>query len=476
MANCKVFTSAEYATELLDQIGYCTNLFGKRVLENSCGEGSILSLVVDRYIAWCESEQLEISSIRAGLERDIVGVEIDRKTAEVCCKKLDSIAYSHGIKAIDWKIIVDDYLNYTFDNKFDFILSNPPYITYRDIPKNDQSFIRQKFTSCKNGKFDYYYAFIEKSVCNELAENGKAAFIVPSSMYKNVFASNLRNLIKLKITKVYDYTSMNKFPDATTSSTIGHFEDKGSTSLIYYDVKNERQLLIDKTKLSDKWIFEIKDKTMPTIRFGDYFDVHNSIATLCNEAFILEDYFEKDGFYISSYNENDRVESSLVKPAFSLKNERRKTRKKISIIYPYSSNSSNVRFEKKYFEETYPYACAHLSLFKNKLDARAIDKQLNWFEYGRFQSIPNVLNDKLVLPVIFSQNISVARLDENAICIAGMFVTKKKESIHTLDEAKVLLEGKEFRDYLNVIGISTTGMSKRVSVRDIENYSFRSWP
>ena len=35
---------------MLDYIGYSKKLYGKRVLENSCGEGNILLEIVTRYI------------------------------------------------------------------------------------------------------------------------------------------------------------------------------------------------------------------------------------------------------------------------------------------------------------------------------------------------------------------------------------------------------------------------------------------
>ena len=38
--NCKIFTPIEYVKELLDVIGYKDQLYGKSILENSCGDRS----------------------------------------------------------------------------------------------------------------------------------------------------------------------------------------------------------------------------------------------------------------------------------------------------------------------------------------------------------------------------------------------------------------------------------------------------
>ena len=48
---CQVFTPQEYASHMLDLIDYKKNLFGKRILENSCGNGAILKEIVKRYIS-----------------------------------------------------------------------------------------------------------------------------------------------------------------------------------------------------------------------------------------------------------------------------------------------------------------------------------------------------------------------------------------------------------------------------------------
>ena len=51
---CQVFTPRDYVNELLDSVGYKENLYGKRIIENSCGDGNILVAVVQRYIDDCK--------------------------------------------------------------------------------------------------------------------------------------------------------------------------------------------------------------------------------------------------------------------------------------------------------------------------------------------------------------------------------------------------------------------------------------
>ena len=76
---CQVFTPPNYVEKLLDGVGYDKNLIGKRILENSCGDGNILVEVVQRYIADCKNNGLSKAMIKDGLAQDIVGIEIDAK-------------------------------------------------------------------------------------------------------------------------------------------------------------------------------------------------------------------------------------------------------------------------------------------------------------------------------------------------------------------------------------------------------------
>ena len=64
---CQVFTPQDYVEKILDDVGYISNLYGKKVLENSCGDGNILTKVVERYIADCRAQELSRTKIKSVL-------------------------------------------------------------------------------------------------------------------------------------------------------------------------------------------------------------------------------------------------------------------------------------------------------------------------------------------------------------------------------------------------------------------------
>lgn len=467
--NCKIFTPSEYVVELLDAVGYKGQLYGRSILENSCGDGNILIEVVRRYILSCHKMQKSNEEIKEGLETDICGVELEHAHVIQCRENLDVLAEEFGIKNVVWNIIEGDYLHLQLGRQFRFIIGNPPYIVYRDIEENDRKYLKSNFISCKEGKFDYYYAFVEKAL-TELEKNGKMAYIIPYSIYKNVFASNLRELIEPYLKKIFDYTYQNKFPRITTSSTILLLEKRRSRRFSHIDVVTGKRIEINKSDLGEKWQFVGTMMDNGQYRFGDFFHVNNTIATLCNDAFVLETSVKDGKYYVLS--NGDRVEAELVRPAVSKR--RGKNSHNIAIIFPYYYvNGMLHHYVEGEFVKNFPCAADHLMHFKERLEKRASDKKALWFEYGRSQAITRINEEKLVMPSITSSKINVTLEKGDVIPCAGFFVTRKRE--YTLQQAKKILESQRFYDYLINIGIFTTGKSRRITVKDIADYTFENW-
>ena len=92
----QVFTPPQTVKELLDEVGYINNIFNKTILENSCGDGSILVEIIRRYISNGLKLEKSMSDIRHGLENNIMGIELDKKYFEKCLSNLDTVASNYG--------------------------------------------------------------------------------------------------------------------------------------------------------------------------------------------------------------------------------------------------------------------------------------------------------------------------------------------------------------------------------------------
>lgn len=467
---CQVFTPENYVKEILDSVGYRKNLYGKKILENSCGDGNILVEVVQRYIDDCREKKFSRTKIKNGLEKDIYGIEVDPIQHKKCIEKLDEVLKRNGIKNANWKIYKKDYLRWNENIKFQFVVGNPPYITYSELKKDEQKYIRDTFITCSKGKFDYCYAFIEKSI-NSLGKNGKMAYLIPSSIFKTVFGLNLRNFIKPYITIIKDYTQEKVFDNALVKSSIMVLDMQSQQNLLYYkDMTLNSEINIPIQTLSDKWFFT-NSMIIGQHRFGDYFKVSHVVATLLNEAYVIsdKDYEENEEGYLCK---GCNIEKEVIRMTATPRSLR--YHKNEIIIFPYSYVEGNlVRFQEGEFERCYPEATAYLNKFREKLNKRQSDSSARWYEYGRTQALSGLNSEKLLMSTIITEDVVIYKLTKECIPYAGMYIVKcENNDLYTLDDAIRILGSREFRQYILDVGIHISGSSLRITSRDVEEYCF----
>lgn len=464
---CQVFTPQDYVEKILDDVGYISNLYGKKVLENSCGDGNILAKVVERYIADCRAQGISRTKIKNGLKRDIVGVEIDKEQSKKCIERLNKILKDSNIQQIRWQIYTADYLKKKLDQKFDYIVGNPPYITYCEMKSSEQKYVGNHFATCKVGKFDYCYAFIEKSL-TDLNIDGKMAYLIPVSIFKTVFGENLRCIMKPYVRKITEYTQDGGFDEVFVKPAIIVLEkNKFSHELQYIDDASGIRRNIRKSQLNSKWMFnEVK---IGNYRFGDYFKVSHVVATLLNRAFVLSGGEETEKSYIV---DDFHIEKAVLRPTDTPKNRKYKRNEKI--IFPYYYKDGRLcHYTEEQFAEYYPEASRYLNTYRDDLMRRKSDKSASWFEYGRSQALAGINKRKLLVSTIISSRVEVYELSAESIPYSGMYIipiTDDKEM--NLQRAKEILECNEFYQYVQNIGIHINGNSVRVTSKDIENYHF----
>ncbi|MBT9902016.1 SAM-dependent methyltransferase [Anaerostipes hadrus] len=466
-SNCQIPTPQKYVQQMLDYVDYSKKLYGKKVLENSCGEGNILLEVVKRYIESAKSEKHSAEEIKNGLNKDIEAYEIDKECIEKCKNRLNKLAASYGIEGIEWNIKNNDFLKEDVQNRYDFIIGNPPYITYHDMDDSQREFLKKSFSTCNNGRFDYCYAFIEASL-KTLKNRGKMVYLVPCSIMTNKFAGDLRVKLSKYITEIYDYRTIKIFSQALTSSVIIVCENLTNKSdLKYHLVKENTIFEIERKKLTDaKWSVTRDDNNIG-VKFSDFFEVKNSVATLLNEAFIFKEYERRDDYYII---DEYKIEEELVKDAASIKSLSR-GENSYKIIFPYRIEDGKRKdYSENEFEDRFPGAVRYLKQFKDKLKKRKKDKNTLWFQYGRSQAITSVTGNKLIIPMVITKEVHVYEVGENAVPYAGYFIKCRENSRLGLQDAKKILESKDFYDYVKICGTPTTATSYRISVNDIKKY------
>lgn len=467
---CQVFTPENYVIELLDSVGYTHDLYGRKILENSCGDGNILVAVVQRYIDDCVANGLSRTKIKNGLAKDIYGIEIDGKQHKKCIRNLNEVLKRNNINKVDWKVYKRNYLRWDENIQFQYIVGNPPYITYRELKEKEKLYVKNHFETCVNGKFDYCYAFIEKSI-NSLAADGKMSYLIPSSIFKTVFGYNLRMFMKSYIAEIRDYTQVKIFDKALVKSSIMVLNKQYQQDILQYrDMTLGKQIEIPVGQLEAKWFFT-EETEIGQRRFGDFFKVSHVVATLLNKAYVLPDgkYTEVDNGYVCG---NYTIEKAVVRKTETPRTLRYNRHEKI--IFPYAYNENGlVRFGDGEFECLYPEASAYLNVFREDLDKRKSDKSAKWYEYGRSQALTGLNSVKLLISTVVTNVVEVYELEQDCIPYAGMYIVENEDNNeYTLNDAIRILKSDEFKQYVLKVGIPISGKSVRITSKDVEDFKF----
>lgn len=443
-------------------ISYNTNLYGKKLLENSCGEGNILCLAVQRYIDDAIGNGYSLKEIKAGLESDIYGFEIKKKTYNKCIKNLNKIAKQHNIFNINWNIIHGDALKIDLNIKFSFVIGNPPYISYQNLDRKTRKFIKSNYISCIQGKPDYCYAFIENAI-NYLDVNGKMVYLIPNSIFKNTFGKNLRKIIIPYVKKIYDYQSCRLFDNALTSSAIMLLEKSDNLSDVeYINIANKKNIIINKNYLGEKWSFIThKDfNANELVSFDQFFKASITIATQRNDTFVISKEEKK------KYS----IETGVLRKAISPRN--RQNSKDEYIIFPYQVHNNKVyHYTEDKFQNKYPNTYKYLKDKKEDLLKRDMDKGAEWFEYGRSQAIPNMNKNKLLISTVITDHVNIYDIGKKTVPYSGIYIIS--DNGYDLNIAKDILKSKEFFNYIQHVGTPANGISLRISPNDVNKFKFR---
>lgn len=461
-SRCQQFTPRNIAEDMLNIIKYTDNLFGKKVLENSCGQGNILKIIIERYILDGKKRGYSNIKIKHGLEKDIYGVEIEEKIYIDCIKNIDRVAKRYGITNVKWKVFNRDILKERIDISFDYVIGNPPYISYKYLDINQRKFIKENFETCKNGKPDYCYAFIENAI-SYLKDGGKMIYLIPNSIFKNIFAKQLRKTIMKHLINIFDYPNQKLFQNALTSSALILLVKNSNEQIFQYNnVSKNINFNIDKKTLTDKWIFKDVNNfnnVNELVRFGDFFKAAITIVTQRNKVFVVN-LQTKLKFCL---------ENELLKRAISPRNKNYKNKE--YIIFPYKFNKDYIeKFKEEEFREKYPNAYKYLKENREELSKRNADKNAQWFEYGRSQAIHNMNQKKVLISTVVTNEVKAYMLGVEEIPYSGIYIIKTGN--YDLNVAKNILESESFFNYVQQIGTPASGNSLRITADDINNFRF----
>lgn len=169
---------------------------GSKVLEPSFGEGAFLSGLTE-----------------AGY-KDITAYDIDADNYKKVSKEFDDF---------NLKLLEQSFLDVPTKEKFDLIIGNPPYVSWKNIDSRTKEFLQTDsfWKSKTNGEWDLLYAFIIWSI-ELLKEKGELIFIVPYNWFSSTYAQGLRDFISDKgfFKEIIHFNEYKIFKDAAPNAII----------------------------------------------------------------------------------------------------------------------------------------------------------------------------------------------------------------------------------------------------------------
>ena len=99
------------------------------------------------------------------------------------------------------------------DQEFDLVVANPPYVRIQNLSGMKDVYASRYASAIKN--FDIYVPFIERGL-DQLAEDGKLAYICPNRLLTNDYVEAIRDQLTAEpITHLLDFTDTDVFDAAT---------------------------------------------------------------------------------------------------------------------------------------------------------------------------------------------------------------------------------------------------------------------
>ena len=489
-------TPEKIVVMILDDIGYAGDeVLTKKIMEPSFGDGAFLSEIIKRIIKEGRKQSLSKEEISDIIQNNVFGIEKDEKIYKKAIGRLNGILEEYKIPKIEWKNLINGDTLTEWEKhkeKYDYVVGNPPFVRIHNIPERYRDIV--KSFQFSDGMADLYVIFYEIGI-NMLGENGKLGFISPNTFIRNASQQKFRDfLVKNKyISTIYDFGASKIFPDADTYTCIcliGKEKEKKNIKYKEYNMYLPvSESVIDFEYLKDNmtghpWNFGsdddmkfLKEINSRAKKVSDIVTVQNGIVTNRDYIYIVQAYADKEltepyagkgdsVYFKDKAGKVHEIEPSILRRCVKASKYEGKT-DNTYIIFPYAETPISEDILKKEFPKTYAY----LDSYREELAKRDMDKNTDWFLFGRSQGIQNSGLKKIVFKHIIDKNkpqIKPFILDEDVVVYSGRYITAETEE--DLQKAYNIFKSEEFARYCALVGKNKSGGYVEVSTKAVKEF------
>lgn len=372
--NYKIYTPEEYAISIaknaLDKYYVEMNeeeIENLKIIDISCGSGNLLLAILEEVL----KSSKEIYGEYKYRNKWITGYDIDLKALEICRERSKVIFKKYGLDG-ELNLKEKDSLYEEFEEKYNIVLGNPPYLGEKNHKDIFQTLKKTEFgKKYYQPKMDYFYFFIEKGI-DLLEEKGILIYLTTNYWLKADSAEKLREKFKAEgqFFKIENYDH-SIFKNAVGQHNIIFSWEKSFNEKYIEVIENDLIYKIENIDLYGKYHNKIllipplwKDK-LNKIRensncvLGELVNINQGIVSGADKVYVFKEYEEKFKDYLKPFYKNKDIGKYEVsqKPPFWILYLDKKT-----------------KLDRPIYE--------YLKEFEDKLSSRreVVHNRINWWE------------------------------------------------------------------------------------------------
>ena len=455
----QIFTPQYIVEQMLDYVDYVdSNIIEKHIIDNSCGDGAFLKVIVYRYCEESTKQNRPISLIKSDLEKYIHGIEIDTTAYKQCYENLNNVVKQFGIENVNWDLYNENTLSINrFNGMMDYVVGNPPYVRVHNLDVSYSTVKQFKFAN--GGMTDLYLAFFEIGF-NMLNTNGKLCYITPSSWLNSVAAKNMRQYIlkEKNLVSLIDLEHFQAFENATTYTIISLFaKNKHDKNFDYYrfNGNTHKREFVDNISITDCYIdsyFYLSDKQhlkmladIKTKTLTKYVSVKNGFATLADKVFIG---------------------TNIPKTPITIKTLKASTGKWYNCLFPYTKQGKLLSRETIFADST---VAKHFETHKKNI-LKGRPEYPTYYEFGRTQAILDVWKNKVAINTLLrtEKDLKIEKVNAGEGVYSGLYIVSDLDI--PFEDIKQILVNKDFAEYVRLLKKYKNGGYYTFNTKDVQQY------